>query len=103
MLFATFVLAFKDARSVIALKFVGMDFNAWEIVTVETVIVRDAIAMDLTVMDAISEDAILEDVTWATVTVEFMLSDICNLNLSKKINVKKRVIFVSVSITSFIK
>jgi hypothetical protein len=81
MLFATFVVAFKDARPVIALKFVGMDFNTWEIVTAETVIVRDATATDLTAMDAISEDAILED---ATVTAEFMFSDICNLNLSKK-------------------
>lgn len=61
MPFATFVVAFKDARPVIAFKFVGMDFNAWEIVTAEivtaeTVIVMDATAMDLTAMDAISED-----------------------------------------------
>jgi hypothetical protein len=84
------VLAFKDARPVIALKFAGMDFNVWEIVTaeivtVETVILETVIAMDLTVMDAILEDVISEDVISedASVTAEFMLSDICNLNLSK--------------------
>ena len=37
MPFATFVVAFKDARPVIAFKFVGMDFNAWEIVNAEIV------------------------------------------------------------------
>jgi hypothetical protein len=67
MLFATSVVVFKDAKFVIASKFVEIDFNAWEIVIVETVTVMDATAMDVIVMDAILEDA---TVIWATVIAE---------------------------------
>ena len=64
---ATSVAAFKDANFAIALMPVEMDFNVWEIVTVEIATVEIA-----TVMVVILEAVILEDAIWATVIAEMI-------------------------------
>jgi hypothetical protein len=74
---ATSVAAFKDANFAIALMPVEMDFNVWEIVTVEIVTVEIATVEIATVeiatvMVVILEAVILEDAIWATVIAEMI-------------------------------